>query len=70
MYHLLIIFHIHYYVKNWLFQKLTSGQMLEQAFIRITDKMSAFTNKNKAAQIKLGTRYVDGDFCCMFSALL
>lgn len=35
--------------------------MLEQAFIRITDKMSAFTNKNKAAQIKLGTRYVDGD---------
>lgn len=44
--------------------------MLEQAFIRITDKMSAFTNKNKAAQIKLGTRYDDGDlllnvFCCV-----
>jgi len=29
---------------------------IADAFIRITDKMSAFTNKNKAAQIKLGTR--------------
>jgi len=31
--------------------------MLEQASLRLSDKMAMFTNKNKAAQLQLGARY-------------
>jgi syntaxin-binding protein 1 len=40
---------------------------IADASVRLTDKMQTFASKNKAAQIKLGTRYthlLPSDSCC------
>jgi len=39
--------------EDWLTDSSTT---LKQASVRLTDKMQTFASKNKAAQIKLGTR--------------